>query len=47
MTVPVSAIFSINRQAVPFSESRHKSAENYTYTFRNILRLIRLSENMR
>lgn len=40
----VSAIFSINRQAVDFSESRRNSRENYAYTFRNVLRLIRAAE---
>lgn len=43
----IAAVFSINRQAIPFSESQYQSRENYEYTFRNILRLIRLSENMR
>lgn len=42
----VAAIFSINRQAVDFSESQHRSYQNYTYTFRNILRMIRLAETM-
>ena len=42
----VAAVFSINRQAVDFSATRHKSYENYTYTFRNILRLIRMAEKM-
>ena len=40
----VAAVFSINRQAVDFSVARHKSYENYTYTFRNILRLMQLSK---
>lgn len=40
----VSAIFSINRQAVDFSESRVNSRENYAYTFRNVLRLVRAAE---
>lgn len=42
----VAAVFSINRQAVDFSVAQHKSYENYTYTFRNILRLIRMSKEM-
>lgn len=42
----IAAIFPINRQAIPFSISQHQSRENYEYTFRNILRLIRLSEQL-
>lgn len=42
----IAAVFSINRQALPFSVSQHQSRENYEYTFRNILRLIRMAENM-
>jgi len=42
----VAAVFSINRQAAYFSVAQHKSYENYTYTFRNILRLIQLSKKM-
>ena len=45
-TEGISAIFSINRQAIPFSESRHHSHENYEYTFRSILRLMKLAEKM-
>jgi len=40
------AVFSINRQAMDFQESRRFSRENYTYTFENILRLIQAAEWM-
>ena len=39
--VGLSAVFTINRQAVDFEQSRSFSRENYTYTFNSILRLIR------
>ena len=42
----VRAVFSINRQAVDFSESRHRSRENYQATFKNLLRLIGLAERL-
>ena len=42
----VRAVFSINRQAVDFSESRHRSRENYQATFENLLRLIGLAERL-
>ena len=42
----VAAVFSINRQAADFSVAQHKSYENYTYTFRNILSLIRMSKKI-
>lgn len=42
----IAAVFSINRQALPFAVSQHQSRENYEYTFRSILRLIRMAENM-
>lgn len=38
--VGVSAIFTINRQAVDFEVSKQDSRKNYSYTFSNILRLI-------
>lgn len=37
----VSAMFTINRKAVPFSESRGRSAENYEKTIADILRLLK------
>lgn len=40
----VTAMFSINRRALPFSESRHQSAENYQRTISDILRLIKAAE---
>ena len=40
----IQAVFSINRQAIPFSESRFHSRENYRCTFENILRLITAAE---
>ena len=40
----ISAVFTTNRQAVSFEESRHASRQNYRYTFDNVLRLIRLAQ---
>lgn len=40
----VSAVFTINRQAVDLAVSRSHSRENYAATFRSILRLIRAAE---
>lgn len=40
----IRAVFSINRQALPFSESKNYSRENYQYTIDNILRLFKISE---
>ena len=37
----LSAVFTINRQAVDLEVSKNFSRENYIYTFNNILRLIR------
>ena len=42
----ISAVFSINRQAMAFEQSRHDSRENYARTFENILRLIALAGKM-
>lgn len=42
----VSAAFSINRQPLPFEVSQKHSVENYGYSFRNILRLIRAAEGI-
>ena len=42
----ISAVFTINRQAVSFEESRHASRGNYRFTFDNILRLIKKAEQM-
>lgn len=40
-SVGVSAIFSINRQAIDFEKSKINSRENYAYTLNNILQLIK------
>ena len=40
----ISAVFSINRQAMAFSASRGRSRENYRYALLNILRLLRLGQ---
>ena len=42
----IRAVFSINRQAMDFAESRHRSRENYRYAFENILRLIAVTERL-
>ena len=38
----LGAVFSINRAAEPFSESRHHAAENLSLTMENIARLLAL-----
>ena len=43
----ISAVFTTNRQAISFEESRKDSHQNYEYTFYNILRLIQLSQGMK
>lgn len=40
----ISAVFTINRQAVALEESKHRSGENYRATLENILRTIRMAE---
>ena len=40
----LTAVFSINRQAMDFAQSRYASRENYTYTLSSILRLLRAAE---
>lgn len=40
----ICAVFTINRQAVSFEESRHASRQNYRNTFDSILRLIKQVE---
>ena len=40
----VTAMFGIDREAVPFSEYAHRSRENYQRTLEDILRLIRAVE---
>ena len=40
----LTAVFSINRQAMDFAQSRYASRENYTYTLNSILRLLRAAE---
>lgn len=42
----VTAMFSINRKALPFSESRGQSAENYSRTLRDILQMLRAAESI-
>ena len=42
----ISAVFTINRQAVPFDESKYASRQNYRWTFDNILRLIKQSQRI-
>ena len=42
----ISAVFSINRQAMAFEESRWNSRDNYAYTIDNILRLMALAEGI-
>lgn len=41
----LAAVFSINRQAIDFEQSRFSSRENYAYTFNNLLRLIGIMES--
>lgn len=43
--VGVSAIFSINRFAIPFSQAKLRSREDYTHTLEDILRLIKSISN--
>ena len=38
----VSAIFSINRLAVPFSEAKNRAEKDLEHTFKDILRLMRV-----
>lgn len=40
--IGVSAVFSINRKAQAFEESKYHSKENYRYTMNNILRLLKI-----
>ena len=40
----LTAVFSINRQAMDVAQSRYASRENYTYTLNSILRLLRAAE---
>lgn len=41
----VSAIFSINRFAIPFSQAKLRSSKDYTHTLEDILRLIKSISN--
>ena len=43
----VTAIFSINRLAIPFSEAWRRSRQDYARTFEDVLRLIRAAEGFR
>ena len=45
--IGVTAIFSINRLAIPFSEARPRSRQDYIRTFEDVLRLIRAVEAFR
>mgnify|MGYP004603479793 CR=1 FL=1 len=40
----ITAVFSINRQAMDYSESKKFSRQNYPYTLENILRLLQCPE---
>lgn len=40
----ITAVFSINRQAMDYSESKKFSWRNYQYTLENLLRLLRCAE---
>lgn len=40
----ISAIFSINRLAIPFSEARRRSKQDYRLTIENLLRLVQTLE---
>lgn len=40
----ISAVFSINRQAMALAESKNRSRENYRATLENLLRTIQLAE---
>lgn len=42
----ISAIFTINRQAMDFEKSKGSSHQNYQRTFENILRLIQLAQHL-
>lgn len=44
-SIGLSAVFSVNRQAMDFEQSRDFSRENYTYTFNSVLRLIRAAQS--
>ena len=39
--IGVTAIFSINRLAIPFSEAKHRSRQDYIHTFEDVLRCMR------
>ena len=39
--IGVTAIFSINRLAIPFSEAKHRSRIDYIHTFEDVLRLLK------
>ena len=43
----ISAVFSINRQAMDYFQSRAFSGENYRYTLDNILRTLKLTRTER
>ena len=39
--IGVTAIFSINRLAIPFSEAKHRSRQDYIHTFEDVLRCMK------
>lgn len=43
----IAAVFSINRQAMDYSESKPFSRVNYQYTLENVLRTLRAAEHFR
>lgn len=43
--IGVTAIFSINRRAIPFSEAVQRSRQNYIRTFEDVLRFVVAMEN--
>ena len=45
--IGVTAIFSINRLAIPFSEARPRSRQDYIRTFEDVLRLVKAVEGFR
>ena len=43
----VTSVFSINRLAIPFSEARLRSRQDYQHTLEDVLRLIGTAETFR
>ena len=42
----VSAIFSINRVALPFSEMKHRAPSDLRQTVRNVFRFVKLAKEI-